>query len=619
MAKLTLTEVSSLQNETSAINTLNQNFAKIEAAMEKTLSRDGTVPNEMNTDLDMNSNRILNLPQPVSDTEPVRKIDIDLFSGNALQEIQELVAGIEVVGRVAVAADRGEMKIVDTEKITTAYLSENGRHGWFKWQTGDFSSQVAIDTVEGIYVPHGTIPITQGCWVRQYSGPASVLWFGARNDGVGDSHQAFQVAVDLTPHVYVPAGFYSLSKTLQIHKTIVLEGVDNGSQSIPVCELDFAPNVTGIIVHRSNTFGDDNDGLTQDDENQTFDAGGSVIRNLSLIGGGWNESIGHGIRLLARATIENVYISNFAGDGIHIWAAAGGDETVPDSNANNFFIKTVAVVGNGGHGVFVEGPDANAGVGIAIDASNNVGWGIFDSSFLGNTWIACHTADNGEGPYKTDDLNSRSVFLGCYSESGQAPSDIIWRSLSLGGLHEAGMTPTSPAIDADQGGLWVHTPFTYWLDDGDTESQTETSIGGEPGNGTFLRLWGQYYNSPMTGTFRIKYNGDGDILADIDNFGGTSVFYITGSESTGNYGRGETPLAAMTIRDLLLWPNSGGTHVRVVCGVAPPSDGSYYEVGDIIFNSAPEPGGNVGWICTTAGIAGDSAVFLEWGAIESGD
>lgn len=77
MAKLTLTDLSTLSNQTSAISLLNSNNAAIETALENTLSRDGTTPNAMEADLDMNSNRIINLPEPVSGEEPARKADLD--------------------------------------------------------------------------------------------------------------------------------------------------------------------------------------------------------------------------------------------------------------------------------------------------------------------------------------------------------------------------------------------------------------------------------------------------------------------------------------------------------------------------------------------------------------
>lgn len=76
MAKLTLTDLVNLQNETTAVNAINANNALIEAAVENTLSRDGTVPNQMGNNLDMNSNQILNLPAPATATSPVRLQDV---------------------------------------------------------------------------------------------------------------------------------------------------------------------------------------------------------------------------------------------------------------------------------------------------------------------------------------------------------------------------------------------------------------------------------------------------------------------------------------------------------------------------------------------------------------
>lgn len=77
MPKITLNNLSNLQNESSAVNIINNNNDVLEAAVENTISRDGTAPNTMGAELDMNGNRILNLPVPVSQTEPVRLVDLD--------------------------------------------------------------------------------------------------------------------------------------------------------------------------------------------------------------------------------------------------------------------------------------------------------------------------------------------------------------------------------------------------------------------------------------------------------------------------------------------------------------------------------------------------------------
>lgn len=58
MAKLTLQPVTSGFAST---DRLNANFEAIEAALENTLSRDGSAPNQMEAELDMNSRKITNL------------------------------------------------------------------------------------------------------------------------------------------------------------------------------------------------------------------------------------------------------------------------------------------------------------------------------------------------------------------------------------------------------------------------------------------------------------------------------------------------------------------------------------------------------------------------------
>ena len=62
MAKLTLTDLSGQTGLPSGVATvINANNNALKAAIENTLSRDGTLPNSMNADLDLNDNDILNV------------------------------------------------------------------------------------------------------------------------------------------------------------------------------------------------------------------------------------------------------------------------------------------------------------------------------------------------------------------------------------------------------------------------------------------------------------------------------------------------------------------------------------------------------------------------------
>lgn len=93
MAKVdTLSDVESLQNETTAVNAINLNKDRIAAAFENTLSLDGSTPNAMEANLDLGSHRIINLAEPVDDNDAVRKVDLDTATGGL---DADLIADIE--------------------------------------------------------------------------------------------------------------------------------------------------------------------------------------------------------------------------------------------------------------------------------------------------------------------------------------------------------------------------------------------------------------------------------------------------------------------------------------------------------------------------------------------
>lgn len=82
--KVVLQNLASLENELTAVNTINSNNAAITAAMDNTLSRDGTAPNQMQSELDMNSFQVLNLPQPATANSALRLQDLSTFVGGGI-------------------------------------------------------------------------------------------------------------------------------------------------------------------------------------------------------------------------------------------------------------------------------------------------------------------------------------------------------------------------------------------------------------------------------------------------------------------------------------------------------------------------------------------------------
>lgn len=87
-------------------NKLNENFESIKEAFDKTLSRDGSGPNYMESELDMNSNRIINLPEPVNPNDAARLADVNPLESDVVQELLDAAAeAIAVAEEVAEGFD----------------------------------------------------------------------------------------------------------------------------------------------------------------------------------------------------------------------------------------------------------------------------------------------------------------------------------------------------------------------------------------------------------------------------------------------------------------------------------------------------------------------------------
>lgn len=127
MTKITTTNLANLENQTTAVATVNANTNAIVAALDNTLSRDGTTPNQMLSSLDMNSNRILNLPRPNNNDEPVRLIDLT----NA-------TLGTDIVGELSTGW-------IDLRPQTSTPASPSDGTRIFATSAGEFSWKEAAD------------------------------------------------------------------------------------------------------------------------------------------------------------------------------------------------------------------------------------------------------------------------------------------------------------------------------------------------------------------------------------------------------------------------------------------------------------------------------------------
>lgn len=95
-------------------------------------------------------------------------------------------------------ATRTALKAIDTTKETCAILTESGREGIFVWTTGDYSTQITADTLEGVFVKANAIAASSGAWVRiVVNGALNPKWFGAVGNGVANDNSPLQSCINL--------------------------------------------------------------------------------------------------------------------------------------------------------------------------------------------------------------------------------------------------------------------------------------------------------------------------------------------------------------------------------------------------------------------------------------
>lgn len=140
MSKLNLDNVPSLVTAPGVINTNNE---KIENEFDKVLYRDGTQPNAMFANIDMNGFRVTNLPTPVSPVEPVRKQEFDAALGNIVgaQGFADAAQASATAAAASASASASSASTAEsfynllTARITISTLDPSGGNEgdiWFK-------------------------------------------------------------------------------------------------------------------------------------------------------------------------------------------------------------------------------------------------------------------------------------------------------------------------------------------------------------------------------------------------------------------------------------------------------------------------------------------------------
>lgn len=445
--------------------------------------------------------------------------------------------------------------------------------------------------------------------------PINVTDFGAVGDGVTDCYAAFVAAYAAIPNtggtIIFPAttvNKWYFSEGIVLNKPVRIIG-QLPTSSLTTANtgtvLEFAADKTGFTVNSYNSQGANPGGVP---------AGNwCEIAQLAIVSRGGPTGLNNGgtgaacdgILIRGPGTrVTNVWANSFRRNGVRIVAAVGSGGAT-EGNANLWYLNDVHCLQNGSDGLYVDGADANAGLALKVNSSNNGGYGIVDSSFLGNTYIGCHTDSNTLGSIVTDDANAQSVFIGCYAETGEA--SLVSPTIMIGGLNSssARVSAASTAFVLG-GGAAVRKPFTY------IDNRGATTIGSTLGrNDTSMSAmtFGATTESASLDAWKFKFDNVNNAwyLQYANSASFEPVRYVNSSASlyTNKGLTGPVFQNGYGVRNV---GDAAGTAKARLLGTAAPTSGTY-EVGDIVYNSAPAAGGFVGWVCTTAGTPGTWKTF----------
>lgn len=346
------------------------------------------------------------------------------------------------------------------------YVVGDGGGGSFYW----VSSSTAADDGGVVIKPTAIGGGSPGRWFRWFDEPrtANVRWWGAKDDHTRafDSGFAFlaaiaylesftqeAVAYQAGGRLRVPAGTYRCSSTLVFEKQIIVEG-------------DGLYWNTNIYFRNTDaTSGTPIDGIkSQLSMDDAYGRQFSIFRNLSCYGDGTNYgaaapsepyqngsdplvgpgsghayAAGNGFVAFCRVYIENCSFQGFKYDGIHL------DSEDLSHNGNVCGIRNVVVDGNGRHGWYSKGDNANACVIDNLDCNGCAHFGVFERGFLGNTYIGGQIAECGtavrdvatirRNPFSNYMAAQPGIVCGSSKQGGFYQSDDrngAWRELDRG-------------------------------------------------------------------------------------------------------------------------------------------------------------------------------------------
>jgi hypothetical protein len=452
--------------------------------------------------------------------------------------------------------------------------------------------------------------LTKATYSMIQGAPLNVLDFGAPTNGTSDCYAAFQAAIDALPvsggTIVIPAtasNQWTVSQTLNVRKKVHMIGQIAQGTGEKGTTLVFPINTSGIVF---NSF-DTSLYTTVAADPLLPGAYGSVLENVAFFGTKTASSSGDGVVIRCSMECRGVAARNFFRYGFRIHADLGtGGST--EGDANQWVLYRCQAVANDSHGIYVDGDDANTGVAIKAFCQSNGGYGIYDNSLIGNTYIGCDTVSNTLGSMSATRASAANTIIGLW-EDGGATSQFDGDSNTIIGGNGGNPSATSSSF-AMWGGFAQRKPYQYINNRG--SQQVGAQLGANYNDTTMtVMAYGAATAEGGLNTWKFQFDAAQNVW--FLQYAGSSTFQPIAYPNSGGALWTAKKFSGAIFQNGYAVKNAGAAYssakVRML-GTAPPTTDTY-EQGDIFYNSAPSnaAGQPIGWVCVVGGTPGTWRAF----------
>jgi hypothetical protein len=379
--------------------------------------------------------------------------------------------------------------------------------------------------------------------------------------------------------LYLHPGVFRISRPLVIDAPTVLIGAGGilsreGPLPLPPTRLLVDEDVDAIVIDTGG--------------------GGSSIRDIGIFQGGTaGAGTGRGVVFKETLHMSGFTIADFGGHGLIATLPVANEQCYSTFSNGSIFNCDDNIHLLGGPHTFHGITTLNSrGRGVFVDSA-------FGSEFFGILFRSCNPSGRALVAHSTVQTDG-SHFFGCVIGGGNGDIEIHRPSIMVGGRQTVGFT-------ANSDGEWLGGDANGW--------SPGIPIVNKRGASTLTRSLGVHNSNQIVDQLQAGANSPWQLkwqeaATQMEwqwlSEGLAAAFAMT--DDSHILGRGMLRMRRGFYRGLNADENYETTGSAAPNGASPRASGNW-EQGDIVWNSSPTAGGNVGWVCTADGNPGTWKTF----------